>query len=62
MENCHIISKCSQEATQYKEGIYENQKITEGALYGYFESFGNPSALEQMQAQYLNPFDSLSLE
>lgn len=44
------------------KSFYEHQKITEGALYGYFESFGNPSALEQMQAQYLNPFDSLSLE
>lgn len=27
MENYHIFSKRSQEATQYKEGIYENQKI-----------------------------------
>ncbi len=57
-----ISSGIKDSIDSFIKSFYEHQKITEGALYGYFESFGNPSALEQMQAQYLNPFDSLSLE
>lgn len=44
------------------KSFYEKQKITEGALYGHFESFGDSKGLKQIQAQYLNPFDSLVLQ
>ena len=43
------------------KSFYEEQKITEGALYGYFESNGNSFGQEQIHAQYLNPFDALAL-
>lgn len=46
---------------QFIKSYYEQQKITEGALYGYFESNGDSNGLEQIHAQYLNPFDALSL-
>ena len=43
------------------KSYYEQQKITEGALYGLFESTGSQKGKDQVVAQYLNPFDSLSL-
>ncbi|MDO9181185.1 MAG: hypothetical protein Q7U04_02195 [Bacteriovorax sp.] len=43
------------------KSFYEQQKITEGALYGFFESNGNSQGQTQVRAQYLNPFDGLVL-
>ncbi len=43
------------------KSFYLNQKLTEGALYGYFESMGEDSGMRQVKAQYMNPFDSLAL-
>lgn len=43
------------------KSFYHNQKLTEGALYGYFESMGEESGMRQVKAQYLNPFDVLAL-
>lgn len=48
-------------AGSFMKSFYEHQKITEGALYGYFESNSDSKGLEQINAQYLNPFDSLAL-
>lgn len=45
----------------FMRSFYANQKITEGALYGYFESNGDVKGQNQVHAQYLNPFDGLSL-
>jgi hypothetical protein len=44
------------------KSFYEQQKITEGALYGYFESNGDSAGQEKITAQYLNPFDVLALQ
>ena len=41
------------------KSFYEKQKITEGALYGYFESNGDTEGANKLYAQYLNPFDEL---
>ncbi len=43
------------------KSFYEPQRITEGALYGYFESNDDSNGKSQIVAQYLNPFDGLSL-
>ncbi len=43
------------------KSFYHNQKLTEGALYGYFESMGEESGMRQVKAQYLNPFDVLAM-
>lgn len=43
------------------KSYYEKQKITEGALYGYFETNGDTDSLNKLYAQYLNPFDGLTL-
>ncbi|MGZ3789972.1 MAG: hypothetical protein ACXVLQ_15655 [Bacteriovorax sp.] len=43
------------------KSYYEQQKITEGALYGLFESNDDAQGKEQIVAQYLNPFDALAL-
>ena len=43
------------------KSFYQKQKITEGALYGYFESNSDSTGLARVQAQYLNPFDGLAL-
>jgi hypothetical protein len=43
------------------KSFYQKQKITEGALYGYFESNADSTGLARIQAQYLNPFDGLAL-
>lgn len=45
----------------FMKSFYEKQKITEGALYGHFESHGDSVGLSQVKDQYLNPFDSLVL-
>ena len=45
----------------FMKSFYEQQKITEGALYGYFESNGDTKGQNQIRAQYLNPFDGLTL-
>ena len=47
--------------SNFMKSFYAQQKITEGALYGYFESYGNTIGQSQVAAQYLNPFDALSL-
>lgn len=49
-------------AGSFIKSYYANQKITEGALYGYFESMGESSGMLQVKSQYLNPFDSLILK
>lgn len=43
------------------KSYYEQQQISEGALYGYFESNGDSKGQDQVYAQYLNPFDVLGL-
>lgn len=48
-------------AGNFIKSYYANQKITEGALYGYFESMGEDSGMSQIKAQYMNPFDGLTL-
>jgi hypothetical protein len=48
-------------AGNFMKSFYVNQKITEGALYGYFESMGETSGMAQVKVQYLNPFDTLAL-
>ncbi len=47
--------------SSFISSFYETQKITEGALYGYFESNGDSVGQKQIHAQYFNPFDSLTL-
>lgn len=49
-------------AGNFMKSFYVNQKITEGALYGYFESMGETKGMAQVKAQYINPFDTLSLQ
>lgn len=48
-------------ASGYFKSFYETQKITEGALYGYFESNGAKEDMAILRDQYLNPFDKLLL-
>jgi hypothetical protein len=48
-------------AGNFIKSFYANQKITEGALYGYFESMGEDFGMKQVKIQYLNPFDLLAL-
>lgn len=48
-------------AGNFIKSYYAKQKITEGALYGYFESMGEEAAMSQIKAQYMNPFDGLTL-
>jgi hypothetical protein len=48
-------------AGSFIKSYYANQKITEGALYGYFESMGENAGMKQVKIQYLNPFDLLTL-
>lgn len=43
--------------TNVIRSYYQNQRLTEGALFGYFESIQNDNGLAQIKAQYLNPFD-----
>jgi hypothetical protein len=39
------------------KSYYENQRLTEGALFGYFEANQDEKAMNQLKLQYLNPFD-----
>lgn len=39
------------------KSYYEKQTITEGALYGYFESMEDQNSIDQLKSQYLNPFE-----
>jgi len=48
-------------AGSFIKSFYEKQRITEGALYGYFESMGDAKGMTQIKGQYLNPFDALIL-
>ena len=56
-----LSSQIKDTAGKFIKSYYVNQKITEGALYGHFESMGNERAMSQIKAQYMNPFDGLSL-
>ncbi len=49
-------------AGNFIKSYYAKQKITEGALYGYFESMGEESGLRQVKVQYMNPFDALIMQ
>ena len=49
-------------AGNFIKSFYAKQKITEGALYGYFESMGDQAGLAQVKVQYMNPFDALILK
>lgn len=48
-------------ASSFIKSFYAQQKITEGALYGYFESVEDPNGQKQVKNQYLNPFDGLAI-
>lgn len=56
-----LSSMIKDNVSLFLKSFYEKQKITEGALYGYFESNGDVKGLNQVNAQYLNPFDNLSI-
>lgn len=43
--------------TNFMRSFYSKQKITEGALYGYFESNGNEMGMKHITKQYMNPFE-----
>ncbi len=43
--------------TLFIKSYYEKQRITEGALYGFFESNNDQAGKSQIKKQYLNPFD-----
>ena len=47
--------------SNFIKSYYEKQRLTEGALYGYFESLGDRKGMVEIKSQYLNPFDSLHL-
>jgi hypothetical protein len=42
---------------RYIKSTYEKQKLTEGALYGYFEATSNTARMNEVLMQYQNPFD-----
>ncbi|HAZ12605.1 MAG: hypothetical protein A2X86_11595 [Bdellovibrionales bacterium GWA2_49_15] len=42
----------------YLKSMYENQRLTEGALVGYFESREQYGMAQQMAVQNVNPFES----
>ncbi len=42
----------------YIKSTYEKQKITEGALFGYFEVQQNNQRMQEVLMQYQNPFDT----
>lgn len=46
-------------AEDFMKSMYEKQQITEGALYGYFESNVMKEDMALLRSQYVNPFDSL---
>jgi len=43
----------------YVDSTYVTQRITEGALYGYFEATGNEELKKIIAAQSMNPFEAL---
>lgn len=47
--------------SNFVKSYYEKQRLTEGALYGYFESLGDRKGMVEIKSQYLNPFDALHL-
>lgn len=46
-------------AEDFMKSMYEQQQITEGALYGYFESNVMKEDMALLRSQYVNPFDRL---
>ena len=44
-------------ATNFIRSFYYNQRITEGALFGYYESMGNQKGMSTISKQYMNPFE-----
>lgn len=46
-------------ASNFIKSFYYQQRLTEGALYGFFESMGEEHGMTQIKKQYLNPFDTL---
>ncbi len=44
-------------ANNYFKSMYDNQRLTEGALVGYFESRGNNAMAGQFIRQNVNPFE-----
>lgn len=45
----------------YLKSHYESQKLTEGALFGFFEATGDRLMQEELVRQYQNPFDIMLL-
>lgn len=43
----------------FADSFYYQQKITEGSLYGYFDSIGDDKMKEQIKIQSINPYDNL---
>lgn len=43
----------------YLESFYRQQTLTEGALFGYFESQGDSEFITLLKRQVLNPFETL---
>lgn len=46
-------------AEDFMKSMYEQQQVTEGALYGYFESNEMEDDQALLRSQYVNPFDQL---
>ncbi|PIQ62964.1 MAG: hypothetical protein COW00_00505 [Bdellovibrio sp. CG12_big_fil_rev_8_21_14_0_65_39_13] len=44
----------------YLKSSYQNQRLTEGALYGYFESQSDLDSMQSVLMNYQNPFDQLN--
>ena len=43
--------------SNYMKSFYEQQRLTEGALYGFFEQTGAPEMQDELLSQYFNPLD-----
>lgn len=43
----------------YLDSFYRQQTLSEGALYGYFESMGDDEFITVLKKQVLNPFETL---
>jgi hypothetical protein len=43
--------------SNFMKSYYVKQKITEGALFGYYESEGNQEGMKYIARQYMNPFE-----
>lgn len=46
-------------AENFMQSFHKQQALTEGALYGHFESTGNQEGMNQLKIQILNPFETL---